>query len=159
MSTSFGYKEYDVTNLCDKFCPLAFILTLGSHQKRLLLEPEEAVLVTKDCCNTATERRPYGELESVDKLTSCGICATFNFGGTPISPGCGCSEQLVDEIVTELKARMKARGDTGQIRRAEQQLREIQVVSPVARTTEPACGRSRPRSPTSTPKSTLCSTT
>ena len=34
---------------------------------------------------------------------------------------------LVAEIVKELKVRMKARGDTGQIKRAEQLLGEIQM--------------------------------
>ena len=42
-----------------------------------------------------------------------------------ISPGCGCSGSLVDDIVTELKARMKARGDTGAIQRAEQTLAQL----------------------------------
>ena len=35
---------------------------------------------------------------------------------------------LVEEIVTELKARMKARGDTGQIKRAEQLMGEVQIL-------------------------------
>ena len=43
-------------------------------------------------------------------------------------PGCNCEEELVAEIVEELKKRMKTRGDTGQIQRAEQQLTEIMKV-------------------------------
>lgn len=35
-------------------------------------------------------------------------------------PGCGCDEQTVDEIVEELKARQRGRGDTAQIQRTEQ---------------------------------------
>mmetsp|Transcript_14456 Transcript_14456/g.28220 ORF Transcript_14456/g.28220 Transcript_14456/m.28220 type:complete len:83 (+) Transcript_14456:332-580(+) len=46
----------------------------------------------------------------------------------PISPGFGCEAELVDEIVEELKKRMKTRGDTGQIQRAEQQLHEIAIL-------------------------------
>jgi len=42
-----------------------------------------------------------------------------------IAPGCGCDEQKVDEIVSDLKQRMKGRGDTGQIARAEEQLDKI----------------------------------
>ena len=73
--------------------------------------------------------RPYGELGSVDKNTSCGCCTAVASnltanpeGGGGISPQCGCDESTVAEIVAELKARMKARGDTGNIQRAEQQI-------------------------------------
>ena len=45
-----------------------------------------------------------------------------------ICPGNGCNEALVDEIVADLKRRMKARGDTGQIQRAEQMLDEVRRV-------------------------------
>ena len=57
----------------------------------------------------------------------------------------GCSEvqsrpearrDLVDEIVKELKTRMKARGDTGQIKRAEQLLGEIQILKAQAQNTD-----------------------
>jgi len=85
-------------------------------------------LHTTTICCTTNERRPYGELGSVDKVTACGCCATLKFGTSTVSPHCGCSGDLVDDVVRELKARMKARGDTGQIRRAEQQLSEIQLV-------------------------------
>lgn len=37
-----------------------------------------------------------------------------------ISPGCGCDSETVDEIVDELKARQRGRGDTAQIQRTEQ---------------------------------------
>ena len=43
----------------------------------------------------------------------------------PLYTGCGCEEDKVSEIVTELKRRMKARGDTGQIARTEEALKEI----------------------------------
>ena len=42
-----------------------------------------------------------------------------------VSPGCGCDTDLVDEIVAELKARQSGRGDTGQIKRAEQTLQRL----------------------------------
>ena len=47
---------------------------------------------------------------------------------TKVSPQCFCAGDLVEEIVKELKVRMKARGDTGQIKRAEQLLGEIQIL-------------------------------
>lgn len=37
-----------------------------------------------------------------------------------ILAGCGCEESTVDEIVEELKARQRGRGDTAQIQRTEQ---------------------------------------
>ena len=40
------------------------------------------------------------------------------------------------EIVKELKRRMKARGDTGQIKRAEQLLGEIQILKAQAKNTD-----------------------
>jgi hypothetical protein len=45
-----------------------------------------------------------------------------------ISPGCGCEREIVDQIVTELKTRMRNRGDTAQIQRAEQTLKRLGVV-------------------------------
>jgi hypothetical protein len=42
-----------------------------------------------------------------------------------ISPGCGCEKDTVDEIVLELKQRMRARGDTAQIVRAEETLSKL----------------------------------
>jgi hypothetical protein len=76
------------------------------------------------------KRMPYGELGSVEVTESCGCCHSFSSNLTPaagdnpggISPGFGCNQVLVQEIVEEMKARMKQRGDTGNIQRAEQQL-------------------------------------
>ena len=53
-----------------------------------------------------------------------------------VSPQCFCAEDLVAEIVKELKTRMKARGDTGQIKRAEQLLGEIQILKAQAQNTD-----------------------
>lgn len=48
----------------------------------------------------------------------CCVAATSSFG--EISPGCGCEQEAVDEIVEELKSRQRGRGDTAQIQRTEQ---------------------------------------
>jgi hypothetical protein len=48
----------------------------------------------------------------------CCVAVTSSFGD--ISPGCGCNPETVDEIVEELKARQRGRGDTAQIQRTEQ---------------------------------------
>lgn len=51
------------------------------------------------------------------------------FQGWCLDPECGCQEEQVDEIVAELfKARMKERGDTGQIRRADVVLEEVRAL-------------------------------
>ena len=45
-----------------------------------------------------------------------------------ISPGCGCDEGRVDEIILELKQRMRHRGDTAQLRQAEQTLMRLELL-------------------------------
>jgi len=134
-NTVFETKEYNVTDqgcqlLCCLTCPLHFLPvipgTMGS--KRMVLEEEEAVLMINcpPCCSINT-RRPYGELGSVDKnncLCCKGVSSDLN-KSFPLFVGWGCDDAKVTEIVSELKARMKARGDTGQIERAEETLSEV----------------------------------
>lgn len=122
-AASFEKKEYNVTNWIQLICSIPS--TCGTLNIELQLEPEEAVLVTSTCCSTTNSRRPYGELGTVDKMTSCGCCVSFKFGDAVLSPECGCANSLVTEIVAELKARMKQRGDTGQIQRTEAVLNEV----------------------------------
>ena len=105
-------------------------------EQKLFLEPEEAHLVTTTCCSTQTQRRPYGELQAVEHLKCFGCCHCFQFAETKVSPQCFCAGDLVAEIVKELKKRMKARGDTGQIKRAEQLLGEIQILKAQAKNTD-----------------------
>lgn len=119
-------KDYNVTNFMHRIC------TCGMGRMLLTLEPEEAVLETTTCFSAENKRMPYGELGSVEHSTACGCCHGFNSNLSPsdengqkssISPGCGCEADLVQEIVEELKKRMKGRGDTGNILRAEDALR------------------------------------
>ena len=132
---SFARKEYIVTDIGCQVClcltcPLHFMsLVPGIHgSKRIILEEEEAVYEVKcGICNVDT-RRPYGELGSVDKgncLCCVGVSSELT-KGAPINIGWGCENEAVDEIVSELKKRMKERGDTGQIKKAEKNLEEIQ---------------------------------
>lgn len=70
-------------------------------------------------CGQSESKRPYGELGSVAKSNCfCCVAVTSSFGD--ISPGCGCDEDTVDEIVNELKARQRGRGDIAQIQRTEE---------------------------------------
>ncbi len=109
----FEHKEYDMTPCCDAF----FCSNL-----KLLLEPEFVVTVRTDCCGTTRTRTAYGEYD-VSRGSSCG-CYTVN----GMSPGCGCDKNIVDEVAEELQRRVAARGDTGQIQKAElaaQQIAEL----------------------------------
>mmetsp|Transcript_27047 Transcript_27047/g.89970 ORF Transcript_27047/g.89970 Transcript_27047/m.89970 type:complete len:166 (+) Transcript_27047:69-566(+) len=125
----FERKEYDVTNtLANTIAAMCGWPCALMNKQQLILEPEEAVLITTTMCDTNTQRRPYGELGSVDKSSTCGCCVGVSSGLGAMQPGCNCEEELVAEIVEELKKRMKTRGDTGQIQRAEQQLTEIMKV-------------------------------
>lgn len=125
VTEAFPVKAFTVTSgccCCLTLCPAT-----------LTLETEEAVFVRKTCCSTDNKRMPYGQLGSVDKQTSCGCCIGVKSNLTPsegdmISPKCGCETGLVEEIVFELKERMKARGDTGNIKRAEQTIDLVQDV-------------------------------
>ena len=52
------------------------------------------------------------------------ICSTLG----ELCPGCGCEGEKVDNIVHELRMRMKGRGDTGNIQRAEEQLKQLKYL-------------------------------
>lgn len=80
-----------------------------------------------DLCGTHVSKRPYGELGSVDRGTCC-CCISVESAFGPLSPGCGCEQEKVDEIVTDLKQRMRTRGDTAQIQRAEETLERLDQV-------------------------------
>ena len=130
-----------LTKLCPKtVCQALLIATCPFHflplvpgflgEKTITLEDEEAVYEVKcGICNVNT-RRPYGELQSVDK-TNCLCCVGIASGliqTGPVCPGMGCNSAFVDEIVKEMKKRMKERGDTGQIRRTEEALDELKAL-------------------------------
>ena len=84
-------------------------------------------MVDIDLCGKHVSKRPYGELGSVDRST-CLCCVSVESAFGPISPGCGCDTATVNDIVDELKQRMRLRGDTAQIQRAEQTLERLDEV-------------------------------
>jgi hypothetical protein len=130
----FERIEYDTTDYgCQLFlcltCPLHFLPlfpgVLGT--KRFILDEEEAVEEVKCALCSVNTRRPYGELGSVDKMNVL-CCVGVNSELSkkmPVFVGWGCDDPKVSEIVAELKRRMKARGDTGQIQKADMALQEI----------------------------------
>lgn len=84
-------------------------------------------ILHSDLCGNHVSKRPYGELGSVDRSNFC-CCVSAESAFGPVSPGCGCEAEKVDEIVAELKKRMRSRGDTAQIQRAEQTLERLDEV-------------------------------
>lgn len=129
----FPTVKYDITdNLCQALqialCPILFTPLIPGMMgtKTLTLEPEEAVYSVDCAFCTKNQRKPYGELGSVDVVVCFGCLHTvgtnFDF---PICPRSGCDKDMSDEITAELKKRMKERGDTGQVRRSEQAVEAI----------------------------------
>mmetsp|Transcript_23667 Transcript_23667/g.58019 ORF Transcript_23667/g.58019 Transcript_23667/m.58019 type:complete len:201 (-) Transcript_23667:95-697(-) len=133
----FERKEYDATDTgCQTFlcltCPVHFLPLFPGFMgtKRIILDEEEAVAQIECACYNINTRRPYGELGSVDKvqyLCCTGVSSELS-KNMPIFIGWGCEDETVSEIVAELKKRMKARGDTGQIQKAELALQEIRAL-------------------------------
>lgn len=136
-TTPFPVKTYNVTDhgmqvcLCLS-CPAHFapIIPGVMGPKVITLEAEEATYHNEFLCFKVDKRLPYGELGSVD-TASCGCCNGFNSNLGVFWPGWGCNTKLNAEIVRELKARMKERGDTGQIKRQEalaDQVQELRAI-------------------------------
>lgn len=130
--TVFAHKEFDVTNSCAKLC------SCGMASSMLVLEADEVFLRNEDCCGSETKRMPYGEIGSVDQRFACGCWSSFNAGGLApgvdgapgqISPGCGCEKGKVSEIVEELNQRQRQRGDVAQMKRADEQAKNIKIIS------------------------------
>ena len=95
---------------------------------KLVLEEDEAVLHKYNMCMSSVERRPYAQLGEVQHVKCCGcfrgVKTDLNGEGkanVPISPGWGCSEGVVQELVTELQARKVGRGNIAQLRLQELQ--------------------------------------
>lgn len=94
---------------------------------RLVLEEDEAVLYKSNICSSSVERRPYAQLGDVQhmKCLGClrGVATNMNEeqkgGHIPISPGWGCDDRRVKEIVDELQARKVGRGNIAQLRQQE----------------------------------------
>merc|ERR1712232_788896 len=88
------------------------------------LEDDEVTMTEVNLCGKYVSKRPYGDLGHVDR-SNCLCCVSVTSAFGPIAPGCGCSESRVDEIVQELRERVKSRGDAAQIRRSEETLERL----------------------------------
>eukprot|EP00913_Durusdinium_trenchii_P004639 g4306.t1 len=115
----------DVTCCCDSLC---------CSSKLLELAPDEAVLTTRQHLtgSVITSRVPYGNIQSVDAMQSCGCCVALEAGELtkppgraehmPIQPGFGCDRALVDTIREDMQARVDVRGNVGQIKQLEKMM-------------------------------------
>jgi hypothetical protein len=133
---SFETETYDVTDCCLKFC------CFGSST--LILGQETVNLNSKGCCSHTQTEVPYGEVGNVNQTNSCGCCAALSGDFLPsagegvptLSPGCGCEQDLVAEIVKELKRRVRLRGDGATRNLAEEQAKNIMILSEQVETME-----------------------
>ena len=110
-------------------CSLRVVPRCGWQQlarKMLDLQSEEVVLRTQNCCCNVTQRRPYAQLTLLEERSMCwGTCAAINSDLAPMNdkgeggivPGCGCDQELVQEVVRELNLRKDGRGKVAQMRR------------------------------------------
>jgi hypothetical protein len=67
--------------------------------------------------------REYVSVQYCRTRSSFNPSSVFPLGS--ISPGCGCNEERVDEIVDELRKRIRERGDVAQLHRTEQTLKRL----------------------------------
>ena len=112
---TFDHKEYNVTN----YFGTLFCLFGAPYSSTFILEPEYVVREDISLCGTNRNRVAYGDV-GVDK-SNCLCCIGLN----DLSPGCGCEYALVNEIAEELQSRIAARGQTGQMQKAEQTMQAV----------------------------------
>jgi hypothetical protein len=112
-------QKYTVTNYIDSclncFCTCGIA---GCTTETVELEADDMYLTTKNRLDDSNMKMPYAELDSVDVNKTCCCCWTVN----DISPGCGCSRKLTEEIAAELQDRKQKRGNIAHLK----QLRHMQ---------------------------------
>jgi len=104
----FPRTEYDTTNMYEALC--------GCTCTKLVLDQEEAYFTRECglCCSKSVNRMPYAEIGTVNKRQeNCNFFVSSKLFGE-ISPGLGCSEDVVMGIYNELGRRAHAHGDAGQ---------------------------------------------
>ena len=82
-------------------------------------------LSTQNLCTTVQQKREYAQLGDVQMIKSCVCLRALTSGLGQFSPGCGCSGSVVAGVVEELRARMIARCNIGQIRKQEKMMRMV----------------------------------
>lgn len=118
----FDTKEYNVTNYQECCCQLLCCPCYGPVSRQMTLGPEEMLMVRTDFCSKSNERTPYAQLGAVEVETTCLCCSELPEVATP---GCGCSNALVEEIANELQARKVQRGNIAQFKMQENLINEM----------------------------------
>jgi len=108
-SEQFPTKEYEVTNLCASLC-CCFTL-----KDTITLEPDKQISKSVNCLGESVNSMPYAQISSVDESRDCYCCRSVN----GMTPGCGCSGELVTEVAKELQQRKVGRGDIAQLKNQE----------------------------------------
>jgi hypothetical protein len=92
----------------------------------MILGDQEVFFRQKNFCYSSTQRRPYGQLGSVEKKNDI-LCVRFSSGFAPLNeqgkggmaPGCGLDDTYVTRIVNELQNRKVKRGSIAQMKKLE----------------------------------------
>mmetsp|Transcript_48891 Transcript_48891/g.116224 ORF Transcript_48891/g.116224 Transcript_48891/m.116224 type:complete len:727 (+) Transcript_48891:117-2297(+) len=111
-------KTFDVTNTIESIFSCC-------AQKKLELTADEAILTMNGPLVNINQKREYAQLGNVQRMKNCICCYSVATDFGALAPGWGCSGGLVGEIVQELRARMQARGEIGQMKRQERIIDEM----------------------------------
>eukprot|EP00804_Cyclotella_cryptica_P009075 CCRYP_003158-RA/>CCRYP_003158-RA protein AED:0.17 eAED:0.17 QI:252/0.5/0.8/1/0.75/0.8/5/229/173 len=127
----FDHQERDVT--CCIVSPIFVCYTLCRTNMRLGITFIFLFPIYFFTCRISLlwEYQAYGELGTVDINH---VCCFVGFAANSLmtkqdscqATGCGCEEEKVNDIVTELKKRQAFRGDRAKVRLAETTLSSIQ---------------------------------
>lgn len=112
---TFDTQSWDVVCCCE---------LLNCVSRTIELGPDEVVIRTVKGLDraTITERRPYAQIDDVQKNKGCGCCVNMTAGELipePLSNGTGCDDATITQIVDELKRRIEIRGNIGQMKKLE----------------------------------------
>jgi len=112
----FDTQSWQVVCCLEQIC--------GCVDRTVELTPDEAVIREVKGLDRASkiERRPYAQIDDVNKEKACGCCVSMRAGELleqPISNATGCDEETITQIVEELKRRIEVRGNIGQMKKLE----------------------------------------
>ncbi|CAJ1461703.1 unnamed protein product [Effrenium voratum] len=119
---TFDTQSWDVVCCCELLNCLSRTIELG---------PDEVVIRTVRGLDRATiiERRPYAQIDDVQKENACGCCVNMKAGELikePISNGAGCDDATITAmVVNELKRRIEVRGNIGQMKKLESIMKKV----------------------------------
>mmetsp|Transcript_37060 Transcript_37060/g.69643 ORF Transcript_37060/g.69643 Transcript_37060/m.69643 type:complete len:520 (+) Transcript_37060:2-1561(+) len=119
--TTFASRSFDVTSVLDLFCSRATLtLTLG---------PEEVVVDLQHSAGNINRAREYADLGHVTRVRRCGGCFGVSSNAGTFYPGWGCSGDVVSAVIQEMRERMFARGNVGQIKKQEAMMAQLVEVN------------------------------